>query len=253
MVVPVTSRTPNSAPMNSRGAAIHAVSPSDSGPPIAKPVKPAALRRAMGSTGEPAHRCQRPRAGSAIMVAPRISRGRDSGWGSVRIRRTAPPMSSSGTRITAEPITRAHGDVDPSADRPRRVEPRAGGDDDGDTEQCQRDAVAAMTGFEVTRTADRPCRGSGALGQHQPTGTCTAADGGTSGTRPRCAALRAGALRAGALRRGDAGRFGALPLREAAPDLVFCVPDRLTVLLAMRVSLVAVIPFAPSATQVTVR
>ncbi len=42
MVVPVISSTPNSTPMTSSGAAIHAVSPSASGPPIAKPMKPAA-------------------------------------------------------------------------------------------------------------------------------------------------------------------------------------------------------------------
>src|SRR5687767_9852382 len=53
--------------------------------------------------------------------------------------------------------------------------------------------------------------------------------------------------------RGAAGRFGAEAPREPAPDLVFREPDRLTVLLAMRVSLVAEDPFAPSATRVTSR
>lgn len=42
MVVPVTNSTPNSTAMNSSGAAIHSVNPSDSGPPIAKPMNPAA-------------------------------------------------------------------------------------------------------------------------------------------------------------------------------------------------------------------
>ena len=42
MVVPVSSSTPNSTPMISSGVAIHSVRPSDSGPPIAKPMNPAA-------------------------------------------------------------------------------------------------------------------------------------------------------------------------------------------------------------------
>src|SRR5258705_6597198 len=71
MVVPVTSNAPKSTPMNSKGAAIHSVRPSDSGPPIAKPRNPAACCRARGSTGDPAHRCQSPRAGSVIIAEPR--------------------------------------------------------------------------------------------------------------------------------------------------------------------------------------
>ena len=39
IVVPVNSSTPNNAAMMSNGVAIHGVSPSDSGPPIAKPMK----------------------------------------------------------------------------------------------------------------------------------------------------------------------------------------------------------------------
>ena len=49
--------------MNSSGAAIHSVSPSDSGPPMAKPRNPAACWRPGGSVGEPAHRCHSPSGG----------------------------------------------------------------------------------------------------------------------------------------------------------------------------------------------
>ena len=75
--------------MNSSGAQIHLVSPSESGPPIAKPMKPAACARPAGVSGEPAHRCHRPSTGSATIVAPSTSRGRASGFGSVRISSTA--------------------------------------------------------------------------------------------------------------------------------------------------------------------
>ena len=88
MVVPVNSSRPNSTPMNSSGAQIHGVSPSESGPPMTKPTNPAACSRSAGVSGEPAHRCHRPSTGSAIIAAPRTSRGLASGFGSVRINST---------------------------------------------------------------------------------------------------------------------------------------------------------------------
>jgi hypothetical protein len=78
----------------------------------------------------------------------------------------------------------ADGDVDPATDGPRRVEPGTGGDDDGDADQRERDAVTTMTGFEVTRATDRPRGGACAPGQHQPAGASATPDGRASGTGP---------------------------------------------------------------------
>ena len=91
--------------MNSSGAAIHAVTPSDSGPPIAKPMKPAACWRPTGVAGEPAHRCHRPSAGSAIITEPSTTRGRESGSGSDRINAAATANATIGSNTTAEPIS----------------------------------------------------------------------------------------------------------------------------------------------------
>ena len=104
IVVPVNSSSPNSAPMNSSGAQIHAVNPSESGPPMAKPMNPAACARPTGLSGEPAHRCHRPSTGSATIAAPRTSRGRASGLGSVRINSTAIAAVTNGSTTTAEPM-----------------------------------------------------------------------------------------------------------------------------------------------------
>ncbi len=104
MVMPVSSSSPNNAPMNSSGAAIHGVSPSESGPPMAKPMKPAARRRISGSSGDPDHRWRSPRKDRAIRLDPRISRGRASGLGSVRISTIAAAAASSGSSTTAEPM-----------------------------------------------------------------------------------------------------------------------------------------------------
>ena len=91
--------------MMSSGVAIQTVSPSESGPPMTKPTKPAAPRRSPGSVGAPAQMCHRPRTGRPIMAAPRISRGRASGFGWVRISVTASASSSTGSTTTAAPMT----------------------------------------------------------------------------------------------------------------------------------------------------
>src|SRR6201996_6401414 len=104
IVVPVNSNRPNRAPMNSSGAAIQGVRPSDSGPPMAKPTNPAARRRASGSSGDPDHNWRRPRTDRAIRLAPRISRGRASGLGSVRISVTATAAVTIGRARTPAPM-----------------------------------------------------------------------------------------------------------------------------------------------------
>ena len=104
IVVPVNNSKPNMKPMNNNGAAIQAVSPSDSGPPMAKPMNPAARRRASGSSGEPDHRWRRPSTESAIRVAPRISLGRASGLGRVRISATATAAVTTGSARTPAPM-----------------------------------------------------------------------------------------------------------------------------------------------------
>ena len=168
MVVPVSSSTPNSAPMNNSGAAIHAVKPSDSGPPMAKPMNPAARRRNSGSSGDPDQRWHRPSTDRAINAAPRISRGRASGLGSVRINTTAITAATDGQQQHGRADERAQHRVDPRADRPGGVEPRAGGDHDGDAQQNQRDPVAAVAGLDVVGAPDRPRGAAGSLGGHHP-------------------------------------------------------------------------------------
>ena len=85
---------------------------------MAKPMNPAACWRPGGVSGEPAHKCHRPSAGSVIIAAPRISRGRASGSGSVRISTTAIAMSAIGSSRTAEPIsTRRKSSIHPPTGR----------------------------------------------------------------------------------------------------------------------------------------
>ena len=147
---------------------------------MAKPRNPAACWRPAGSIGEPAHRCHSPRVGSVTIAAPRISRGRASGSGSVRISTTAIAGEHDRHQNDGRPDQDPKERVDPLADGTGGVEPGAGGDHHGDTQQRQRDAVAAVAGLEVAGPADRAGGGSGALGQHQPARADAPADG-----RPR--------------------------------------------------------------------
>ena len=229
---PVSSSRPNSTPMNSSGAAIHAVRPSESGPPIAKPMNPAACWRAAGSCGDPAHRCHSPSAGSTIIAAPRISRGRARGRARCasarrRSRRagsaTAPPRSRSG----------AQEGVDPRADRPGGVEPGTRGDHHGDAEQCQRDAVAAVSGFDVAGPADR------ARGDPAPLASISQPARAPRPTSAPAAEIGEGFRRRGRLPAGRRGRAGRVPPREPVFDLLVRAPERAAVLLGMSVSLVA--------------
>ncbi|AFE13905.1 hypothetical protein MRGA423_17070 [Mycobacterium tuberculosis RGTB423] len=72
---------------------------------------------------------------------------------------------------TADPMNGPQQGVDPRAERPGGVEPRARGDYHGKAEQHQRDSVAAMPGLDVAGSPDRPRRAAGALGRHHPDGT----------------------------------------------------------------------------------
>ena len=136
MVVPVTSSSPNRTAMINSGVAIHGVSPSESGPPIAKPTKPATRCRSAGSCGAPDHRCQRPSTGSAIIAVPRTSRGRASGWGSVRISSTANATSRIGEQHHGRADDGTDDRVDPAPTGSGGVEPGAGGEHDRDGEQA---------------------------------------------------------------------------------------------------------------------
>ena len=206
IVVPVTSSRPNSTPMNSSGAAIHWVSPSDSGPPMAKPMKPAACWRPGGVSGEPDHRCHRPSAGSVIIAAPRISRGRASGSGSVRIRTTAIAMSASGNSRTADPIsTRRKSSIHPPTGR------AASNHELATTTTAMPSSASAIPsrrwpGSMSRARPDRTGRRSGAPGQHQPAGAGAPADGQPG--RRRCAS---------ALRRLAGFRRGGGPARRGSP------------------------------------
>ena len=177
IVVPVISSRPNSAPMNNSGAAIHWVNPSDSGPPMAKPMKPdgvlasrRVVRRAgpqmpQAEHGQRDHRRaeDQPRPGVGIGLGPhQHDRDRDE--------RDRQQQYGRADQYAQEV-------VDPSADRPGGVEPRARDDDDRDSQQRQRDAVTAVAGVDVAGAAHRSGRRSGPPGEHEPARAGAPADG----------------------------------------------------------------------------
>lgn len=241
--------------MTSSGVAIHTVSPSDSGPPIAKPMKPAACRRASGSWGPPDQMCHRPSTGNAIITEPRIRRGRASRSGSVRISTTATTPRMSGTSTTAPPITvRTAISTQPPTGRAASNHELA--------------ATITATPSRASAMPSRRCPGSSSrarpteravepaplasISQPARVPRPTAAPAVASGDEFRRGAGRpdfAGFLR------GAAGRAGlAAPrvlLAEPAFDLVERVEDLAAVLLAMASSLVAIAPDSTSATPVT--
>ena len=168
IVVPVSSRRPNSAPMNNSGAQIHGVNPSESGPPIAKPMNPAACARpsrGVRRTGPQMPQAQRrqgdhrrpehqPRPGVRIRLGAH-QQHRDRGgdhW----------------QRHHRRPDEDPHHRVDPGADRAGRVEPGTGGDHDGHAQQGQGNTVAAVARVDLAGPAHRPCGATSSLGQHQP-------------------------------------------------------------------------------------
>ncbi len=167
---------------------------------------------------------------------------------------SAPPpwrRVTSGSARTPDADEGAQQRVDPGADRPGGVEPRAGGDHDGKAEQtparCRRGGGPGRCrgpGPPTGPRRPRPCR-------HQP--------GRAQGAVRRSARRPPAANGApfGGLARPLAGccrpRATASPLREAAFDLLVRAPERAAVLLAMSARLVASPPSAPSATLVTAR
>ncbi len=203
--------------MISSGVAIQGVSPSDSGPPSAKPTNPAAWRRATGSCGAPAHRCQSPSAGRLIMAAPRISRGRASGFGSVRIRTTAMATSRIGTRTTAEPMTtRTTVSIQPPTGRAASNHELAASTT-AMPSRAERDAVPPVTGLQFACAADRARGRSRPLGEHQPAGPCAPADGSSGAGRGRRRASRGLAAGCGGAGRARAAlRAGLRPARTGA-------------------------------------
>ena len=243
--MPVISSTPNSTPMNSSGAAIHWVSPSDSGPPIAKPMKPAACWRPAGVPGDPAHRCHRPSAGRATIAAPRISRGRASGSGSVRISTTAIAMSATGNTRTADPI---------STRKKLSIHPPTG------LAASNHELAMTTTAMPSSASAIPSRRWPGWMSRARPTDRAVEPAPLASMNQPAraprpmaspAAGMGDGLGRLACFRRG-AGLTERDPDREPAFDLVERAPERAAVLLGMVASLVAGAPYAPSATRVTV-
>ena len=231
--------------MNSSGAAIHSVSPSESGPPIAKPTNPEACRRPAGSCGDPAHRCHRPSAGSAIIVAPRMSRGRASGSGSVRISTTAIATSATGNSTTEDPMsTRRKVSIDwPTGRAASNHEPAAittATPNSASAMPSRRWPGSMSRALPTERAVDPAPLASIIQPARAPRPTVTPA-----------AATREVLRRRAGFRRGADGRAGRDPVREPVFDLLVRAPDRETVLLAMAVSLVADAPYSPSATRVT--
>jgi hypothetical protein len=249
MVVPVSSSRPNIKPMNNSGAAIQAVNPSANGPPMAKPTNPAARRRNSGSPGEPDHRWRKPRTDSVIMLAPRISRGRASGLGCVRISTTATTPRTAGSARTAEPMNvRSTASTHAPTGR-----------------AASNHELAAITTARPSSTSAIPSRRCpGSMSRARPIDRATppvpraAISQVARMARPQVspAATNTDRLRrlAGllALRRGAAGRALRAPLaREVAFDLLVRLPERATVLLGMMPRVVANTSSAPPATLVT--
>ncbi len=177
IVVPVNSSRPNNTPMNSNGAQIHAVSPSESGPPIANPMNPAACAAPCGRVR---------RAGPQVPQPQRRQRdhrrAQHQPWAGLGVRLGAHQQQRhSGGDEGQHPDRRAdedpHHRVDPGADRAGGVEPRTGGDHDRDAQQRQGNAVATMTRIDLAGPAHRPRGATGPLGHHQPSRTHRTARG----------------------------------------------------------------------------
>ena len=164
MVIPVSSSTPNSTARISSGV----------GDPHGHPVRQRAADGEADEARRALARCrvdrrpgpQMPQAqhGQATMATPSTSRGRASGWGSVRIRTTRDRGDQQGQQNDGSADEGAQHRVDPGAHRPGGVEPGGGGDHDRQRQQTQSDAVAAVTRLDVAGAAHRARRGARARG-----------------------------------------------------------------------------------------
>ena len=231
MVVPVSNSTPNSAAPISSGVAIQTVSPSDSGPPMANPMKPPARWRSAGPEGEPDHRCHRPRTGSATIAEPRTSRGRAWWWGSVRISTSATAAISNGNRTTVAPtkvrrpesIQAPTGRAASNQDAAAMITARASSPRAIPSRRCPGSISRARPIERAVDPAPRATMNQVARAARPPADVATAnADG------PFRAG--AGAFRAAGLRRAGTGFAGwDLPF-----ELVVRAPERAAVLFAMR-------------------
>ena len=219
--------------MNSSGAAIHAVSPSDSGPPMREADEAGGVLSRDGLRRRTRPQMPQPESGQHDH-----RRAEDQPWPRLGVGLGAHQHHGDRGQRDRQQHDRGTDEhpqerVDPRPDRPRRVEPGTRGDHHGDAEQRQGDAVAAVARLEVAGPADRARRRSCALGQHQPARAHTAADGRAcrrnrrrdSGAAPAFSVARSARL-----------------AREPVFDLLERLPDRAAVLLGMPVRLVAIAP-----------
>ncbi|CKS58941.1 antibiotic biosynthesis monooxygenase domain-containing protein [Mycobacterium tuberculosis] len=254
IVIPASRSNPNSAPMNNSGAAIQAVNPSESGPPIAKPMNPAARKRDSGASGEPAHRWHKPRNDKPIRLAPRISRGRESGLGDVRISTTATAAATSGSMTTADPMN---------------VRNKASTHAPSGRAASNHELAATTTARPSSTSAipSRRCPGSMSrarpIDRAAPPVPLAAIIQTARMARPQASPVDTSSdrwcrreglptpLTGLDLFLGTADRALRDAPREVAFDLLVRVPERATVLLDITASLVAITPSTPSATLVT--
>ena len=236
--------------MNNSGAAIQGVSPSDSGPPMAKPMNPAARRRNSGASGEPDHRWRRPRTDSAIkrraqdQPGPRVGIGlgphQHHRHGGDDDRQRQDTRADERPQHACRPTRRPAGRRRTTSSRRRRRQGPA------EPARSRRGDARARCRGPARSTAPRrrcPCA---AISQVARMARPQVSPAATSSDRLR---RLAGLL---ALLRDAAGRaLRDPPAREVAFDLLVRVPERAAVLLAMTASLVANTSSAPPATLVT--
>ena len=179
--------------------------------------------------------------GSTIIAAPRISRGRASGSGSVRISSTATAASAIGNKTTEEPMsTRRKVSIHAPTGRAAPNQELA--------------AITTAMPSSASAMPSRRCPGSRsrALPTERAVEPAPLASISQPARTPRPTVVPADETGEG-FRRGAGFRRGVVrvPAREPVFDLLERLPDRAAVLLGMSVRLVANAPETPSATRVT--